>query len=541
MVNFDYLYNPAAAREALNKNYFLDKKLGFQIIENGMILPHKSVNIPGKWHFGQGGIVDKDGSYQKNSSVHYNGEVYTPPKETIQHSSETVVYLGMFFRVWGHSLTDDIRRVWFLKSEVFKSEFKNCPIVYIPYADGHYTIERLPSFKRLLEILEVDVEKLRPITQPTQFDKIIFPDGCFLSPYAPKERLKGFTAEYRETIDRVRDFALKNRTTTSSKKIYFFNGRKGVGEYRIAEYFKSKGYEIIRPENLPLDEQLNLLINAESLASVGCSAAHNSLFLRDDTETIFIPRAPNTFTYYQEIINQVHPIHANYVDSMLSIFSSGIAQGNHCYIISKQLKKFFGDKFNDYAEGDFKTFLQYAKDSMRTGYQFNQNEIDYYGKIFPDFIEQLKQREDLIRAYDMPPRWETFQPPLTYQTHIHSKAWTSWISEDQISNDLEQKLDIQAIKINFPNHKVYYSVYWNDKEGWSAEVAAPEQAGTTGKSKAIFGIRIRLDEAGAKKFDILYRVHKFDGTWTDWAKNGAAIYSHEQKLNAVQIKLETKI
>lgn len=67
-----------------------------------------------------------------------------------------------------------------------------------------------------------------------------------------------------------------------------------------------------------------------------------------------------------------------------------------------------------------------------------------------------------------------------------------------------------------------------------------EQAGTTGKTKAIYGIRIRLDEAGQKEFDILYRLHKFDGEWTDWAKNGDTLYSYGQKLNALQIKLEPK-
>ena len=65
-------------------------------------------------------------------------------------------------------------------------------------------------------------------------------------------------------------------------------------------------------------------------------------------------------------------------------------------------------------------------------------------------------------------------------------------------------------------------------------------AGTTGKRKSIMGIRIRLDEADSKEFDILYRVHKFDGEWTDWAKNGETLYSYGVKLNALQIKLETK-
>ena len=41
MVNLDYLYNPAAAKKYFDKNYFIDKKLGFSVIENGMILPYK--------------------------------------------------------------------------------------------------------------------------------------------------------------------------------------------------------------------------------------------------------------------------------------------------------------------------------------------------------------------------------------------------------------------------------------------------------------------------------------------------------------------
>ena len=32
MVNLDYLYNPEAAKPYFNKDYFLEKKLGFQVI-----------------------------------------------------------------------------------------------------------------------------------------------------------------------------------------------------------------------------------------------------------------------------------------------------------------------------------------------------------------------------------------------------------------------------------------------------------------------------------------------------------------------------
>ena len=389
---------------------------------------------------------------------------------------------------------------------------------------------------RLLEILEVDVEKLRPIEHPTQFEKIIIPDGCFLA-------LNGFTKEYRETIDRVRNFALKNRTPTPYKKIYYFHGQRQIGEERLAEYFKSKGYEVVRPETLPLDEQLNLLINAESFASTIGSTSHNSIFLRDGTETILIPRLNCMIVPQQVMAHQVHEQNVNYVDASLSALYK--INGPFYYMISKQLKEFFGDKFDGYEEEDFKNFLQYVKDSFERGNNFREAVIRRCDYVFQDFMAQLKQRKDLIAAQNMPLNWDTFQSQmpdgLSYQTHVHKRSWgDGWKQENQISNDIEQQLDIQAIKINFPGHKVYYSVYYNDEEGWSEEVLSPEPAGTIGKSKSIYGIRIRFDETGAKEFDILYRVHKFDGAWTSWAKNGENLYSNGQKLNAIQIKLEPK-
>ena len=530
MTNLDYLYNPDAAKPSFEKNYFVDKKLGFQVIEHGTILPYKSTPLGGL-KGALGGIVDNKGKFIRGSFVQplYENKGYTP--ESIQHSSKTVIYIGYFFPVWGHVITDNICHLWFLKSDFFKKAFKNCPLVYIKF--WGVNIKEQKNFWRLLEILEVGVDKFQEITQPTQFDKIILPDASI-------NAKAYFTNEYRETIDIVRNFALKNRMPISSKKIYYFHGRRQIGEEQLAEYFKSKGYEIISPEKLTLEEQLNLLINCESFASTVGSASHNSVFLRDGIETIFIPRVKELlFSSYQQILNQVNSVNANYVDSSLSLFKA--RNGPFCYIISDKLKKFFGDKFNGCEEENFKVFLRYVKDSLSKGLAVNLREKQYYDSFLQNFMTQLKQREDLIKAYDMPSHWEEFRLPLTYQTHVHKRGWRDgWKNGNDISNDIEQKLDVQAVKINFPNHNVYYSVYYNDAEGWSEEVSNGEMAGTTGKSKSIYGMSVWLDEAGSKEFDILYRMHKFDGTWTPWAKNGEIIYSYGQKLNAIQIKLEGK-
>ena len=139
--------------------------------------------------------------------------------------------------------------------------------------------------------------------------------------------------------------------------------------------------------------------------------------------------------------------------------------------------------------------------------------------------------------------WEKIKqrPLLTYQTHVARKGWCSWTIESQLSNSLNDKLDIQAIKIKHPDHKIYYAVYFNETEGWSAEVSDGEQAGTTGKGKAVTGIKIRFDETDASEFDVLYRVHTFNGEWTAWSKNGEELLSHGIKLNAIQIRLKSTV
>ena len=388
MTNLDYLYNKDAAPDIFGKNHFVDKKLHFKIIERGTILPHKHLYINGEWTWGFGGIVDSKNEFIKSSFVNSGaGAAYTPT-ENVQYLPWTVIYLGMLYPVWGHAITDNIRRIWFFKSEVFKDYFKKCPIVYIPWG-GAYNLEQQKNFRRLLEILEIEVDKLYPIYHPVQFENIILPDEAYADGF--------FSNEYRETIERARDFALKNKTETPSKKIYYYYGTAQIGEERLAEYFKSKGYEIVSPEKLTCDEQLNLLINAESFASTLGSCAHNSIFLRDGTECIFIPRAAKRFTSYQQIVDQITNLNSNYVDSSLSVFET--FNGPYCFIISEHLKKFFGDDFNGYEEEDFKAFIEYSKSSTQNGYQINDDAWNYYLPVLQKFLTQLSQRKDLMEAY----------------------------------------------------------------------------------------------------------------------------------------------
>lgn len=81
MVNLDYLYNPEESKKLFAKNFFVDKKLGFQVIKNGTILPH-TFRIKGlaPVRGGFGGIIDSNNKHVIGSLVRYGeGTGYTPP------------------------------------------------------------------------------------------------------------------------------------------------------------------------------------------------------------------------------------------------------------------------------------------------------------------------------------------------------------------------------------------------------------------------------------------------------------------------------
>lgn len=398
MTNTYYLYDSDANKAYFNKNRFVDKQLGFSVIERGTILPFKrpaKMRLSNWW--GLGGVFDEQRNFVENSFPTTTNFDDYPLKSNIKKSSKTAVYLGLFAPVWGHVLTINLKHMWFLQSDVFKREFKDCSLVYLPWAGRPVTGDKSKNFRRILEILGIDVDALKPITKPTQFEKVILPDESFFV-----DGYRKYASEYVKVIDRMRDFALKNRTPVSSKKIFYFYGRHQVGEERLAEYFKSKGYEIISPEKLTVDEQLNVLINCESFASTLGSCSHNSIFLPDGAEVIIIPRAI-LLAGYQQVIDDMHNVRAHYVDSSMSLF--GGEHGPNCFIISKQLKSFFGDAFDGYDTDDFKIFLQYVKDALGNDLKLHRKAKMHYGKIFPDFMAQLNKHPKLIASCEMPTDW----------------------------------------------------------------------------------------------------------------------------------------
>lgn len=402
MTNYDLLFNKNHYSNSINVNHLSNKNLGCQILPNASILTWKTelTGIDGST------IVNRGGGVIDNQGNHIQGTCLTNPSpkahfdsEVTNHSDETVIFVGAFYVIWGHLITDCLRRLWFFNSDIYKNHFKNCKLVYLPHDDFNFekTIYHF-HLAKILDILGIDYKQIQPINQSTKFKNIIVPDESF---FYIKDVGRVFTNEYVDTIDRIRHHAFKYyggfvNSSSPFKKIFFFHGmRDEIGEDRIAQYLHSKGFAIINPYKFSFEEELFLFINCECFASVVGSASHNVIFLRDNAQVLLIPRC-NDLNSYQLALNQVHNLRVNYIDSSLSILTKW-TEGPFFYFISNQLKSFFGDSPNDSFDLlDIQNFINYLKLAIKKNLSFNQKAIDYYQPLFNHMITQLKQNKSLL-------------------------------------------------------------------------------------------------------------------------------------------------
>ena len=78
--------------------------------------------------------------------------------------------------------------------------------------------------------------------------------------------------------------------------------------------------------------------------------------------------------------------------------------------------------------------------------------------------------------------------------------------------------------------------------GWQGYVKDGSTAGTTGQSKRLEAIRIKLTDELAENYDIYYRVHAQEFGWLGWEKNGesAGTAGYSYRLEAIEVKLVEK-
>ncbi|MEI8198923.1 MAG: InlB B-repeat-containing protein [Eubacteriales bacterium] len=132
---------------------------------------------------------------------------------------------------------------------------------------------------------------------------------------------------------------------------------------------------------------------------------------------------------------------------------------------------------------------------------------------------------------------------VSYQTHVQDIGWQAYVCNAEMSGTSGESKRLEAIRIKLENMAggIEYSTHVQDV-GWMNFVADDALSGTSGESKRLEAIKIRLTGAAAEKYDVYYCVHAQNTGWLDWAKNGesAGTAGFSYRLEAIKIVLVMK-
>lgn len=315
MYNLQYLRR--STRNKLSKsvmvNRLSNRLLSYETYNNSYILPGR--NEPS---YACGGVVDGYNNKLVDSSRwHENiGGIYYYNNKDVQIEHSDVLYIGYLHNVWGHAITDNLKKIWFLFTDEWEKIYKNkVKIVYI-------TIENkpLPGYiKDIFSLLGLDFNEFIWINKPCKFDRIIIPDNSLIS--TSEGRI--YTKEFKNLIALIKknviNYYVGKEKKTTFDKIYLTrtslkdNGVRDFGESSIEKIFKDKGYEIISPEKYGIYAQIYMIMNCRVLAVTEGSISHNAIFCKENTELILLLKA-NYINGYQPTINHLAELNVTYID-----------------------------------------------------------------------------------------------------------------------------------------------------------------------------------------------------------------------------------
>ena len=288
-------------------NYYTEKKPELASFTHAVILPARK-SAEHAW--GSGGAVTENGQLADVSRLgNIFGEVYPFDNPNVVLQDETVYYIPVIPKHWGHFLLDVLCRFWFL----LDGNDRGYRIAYCSLDFGEGGLKG--NYLEALELLGVPRERLLFITEPTRFAKVLIPENTFGDgvPYC---------SEYSRIIDYMKTSALQAGEKSMPKpeqRIYFTRTQfrrsryTEVGERRIEELFRQRGFTVLAPEKLSVREQIFYFNTCREIASLSGTISHNIVFSNPGNRFILLNRCclPN---YAQFAVNQLSPAEVTYVD-----------------------------------------------------------------------------------------------------------------------------------------------------------------------------------------------------------------------------------
>lgn len=322
--------------KALLQDYCWYDPIGFRSYANARVLPW----FPDKRF--SGGVVDSSGAYVDSSALHenaYDGS-YEYVTNSVERVDRTAVFLGTWIGIYGHAITDNIKKLWFLFTEDYKMLGPDIDLLYCYLGEGD-----LPVYiKEILLALGIAADSLKRVETVTEYKNVIIPDNSFIL----SDGQRFYTDSFRTTVSRIIDNA--PTLTAYPEKIYLSRKKsssfRDYGEAELAETFAQHGFEIVVPEEHSFLEQVAIFSHCKCLAATEGSIAHNAVFCRPETELVIL-RKSDYINTYQSALDAMNSLNVSYIDAHHTVNVSDPWVGPFFIWRTKYLNEYFGETIKE--------------------------------------------------------------------------------------------------------------------------------------------------------------------------------------------------
>ena len=328
----------------MEENVFFDETK-LRIIKNGAILPFSFDN--------KGGVLDCQGNFVEESKG--NGWLklggFYPIDSEIRHSTEKVVYLGFCVKHWGHFIVECLGRVWTLLSPKY-AEYKIVFLLKKGELDG--------NFLEFFRLLGIDKSRFLNVKSPISFDEIVIPTNASAE---SNSELYCMPFKYiSETIIRSKAFPPK---VYLSRRHFAKAKKTEIGEADIEENFTRNGYEVFYPEEMSLDDQVQLFTSCTHIACINGTIPLMCIFSKESVNLIVLNK---TSIKHENLISisqiaKISPIYIDVYKEPIKNFPKTLGGGPFWLYLSKNMETTLQKNGMEFYKPSFyavKTFFYYS-------------------------------------------------------------------------------------------------------------------------------------------------------------------------------------
>ncbi len=206
-----------------------------------------------------------------------DAERYSGPKPQVR--IREAIYLGHFFAQFGHFLIETLANLIHARS--FRDDL---PLLFHAWHNelGDRAWRDFAHVAGLIEAAGISSDRIYIVDyivdRALSVERLHIPPRVFILG-------RGVQSDFRPIMDKVRAYALA-RCPNSARVKRVYLSRRGVfnplrettNEEAVEEEFRRRDFFIVRPETLPIIQQVALAAKADTLAGLDGSALHLSMF-----------------------------------------------------------------------------------------------------------------------------------------------------------------------------------------------------------------------------------------------------------------------